>query len=222
MRLPQVSSKTAVVTGPIVGRRLGEPDAEPAEPIVLGLDVVDRERRERDAVLDERLLERPRRRVPIGLEEELDAVGRVGRDDGQPAGARRSGRRSSSRSRAHRCRSASALAWSSTSTLVTMILMRCLSFGGSGHRSAISRERRGVEVVELVAALAARSATRPAASSTSRCCEIACRVEPRPCFMIRRAQISNRVWPSRSASSSRIVRRVGSASARTDHPRRPH
>ena len=34
-----------------------------------------------------------------------------------------------------------------------------------------------------------------------------------PCFMIRRVQISNRVWPSRSVSSSRIVRLVGSASA---------
>ena len=44
--------------------------------------------------------------------------------------------------------------------------------------------------------------------------EIACREAPMPCFMTRRVQISKRVWPSRSASSSRMVRRVGSASAR--------
>src|SRR5215470_16056421 len=54
---------------------------------------------------------------------------------------------------------------------------------------------------------------RPAASSTSRCWEMACREEVSRCFMASRTQISNRVWSSRSASSSRIFRRVGSASA---------
>ena len=49
-------------------------DAERAEPGVLGLDVVDREGGERDAVGDQRVLERPGRRVLVGLEHELDAV----------------------------------------------------------------------------------------------------------------------------------------------------
>ena len=56
------------------GRRLGEADAEAAQPLVLGCDVVDGEGRERDAVLDQRRLERPGGRVLVGLEHELDAV----------------------------------------------------------------------------------------------------------------------------------------------------
>ena len=55
-------------------------------------------------------------------------------------------------------------------------------------------------------------------SSTPRCWEIACRVEPRPCLVVRREQSSNSVCPSRSASSSRIVRRVGSARALKTSP----
>ena len=66
-------------------RRLRELDAEGAEPLELGLDVVHGERRERDAVRDERLLERLRGGMAVGLEQQLDAVGCVGRDDGQPA-----------------------------------------------------------------------------------------------------------------------------------------
>ena len=84
MRLPQVSSKTAVVTGPMLRGRLHEADTEPAQPIELGLHVIDAEGRVRHAVLDERLLEGSRGGVRIGLQEELDAIGRIGRDDGQP------------------------------------------------------------------------------------------------------------------------------------------
>ena len=50
MRFPQVSSKTAVVDRPHLGGLLGEADPEAAQPLVLGLHVVDGERRERDAV----------------------------------------------------------------------------------------------------------------------------------------------------------------------------
>jgi hypothetical protein len=50
------------------------------------------------------------------------------------------------------------------------------------------------------------------------CCEIACRVEPMPCFVASREQSSNSVCPSRSVSSSRIARRVGSASALNTSP----
>ena len=104
MRLPHVSSKTAVVTGPIGVGGCVNWTPRPAEPIELGLGVVDGERRVRDAVLHQRLLERLRGRVGIGLEEQLDAIGRVGRDDGQPSGSRRGRYRSSSRSRGRRCR----------------------------------------------------------------------------------------------------------------------
>ena len=50
-----------------VGRRLREPHAETDEAVVLGGDVVDGERRERDAVLDEGFLERPRRGMLVAL-----------------------------------------------------------------------------------------------------------------------------------------------------------
>ena len=43
MRLPQVSSRTAVVTGPISVGGCVNRDAQAAEPLVLGLDVVDAE-----------------------------------------------------------------------------------------------------------------------------------------------------------------------------------
>src|SRR5215467_14910368 len=52
----------------------------------------------------------------------------------------------------------------------------------------------------------------------SRCCEIACRDEPSPCLAARREQISKSVCPFRSVSSSRIVRRVGSAKALKTSP----
>ena len=58
-----------------------------------------------------------------------------------------------------------------------------------------------------------RLLTRPASSSTSRCCEIACRDSPSSCFIVSLAQSSNSVWPSRSWSSSRIARLAGAASA---------
>src|SRR3712207_6029417 len=63
-----------------------------------------------------------------------------------------------------------------------------------------------------------RVCTRPAASSTSRCCETACRDEPTPCLVISRVHSSNSVWPLRSWSSSRIARRVGSARALNTSP----
>src|SRR3712207_3098877 len=55
--------------------------------------------------------------------------------------------------------------------------------------------------------------TRPADSRTSRCWEMACRDEPSPCLTASREQISNRVCPSRSLSSSRTALLVRSASA---------
>ena len=86
MRLPQVSSRTAVVTGPISVGGCVNRTPSAAQPLELGLDVVDGERGEGDPVGDERLLERLGRRVLVRLEEELHAVGHVGRDDGQPSG----------------------------------------------------------------------------------------------------------------------------------------
>ena len=58
-----------------------------------------------------------------------------------------------------------------------------------------------------------RTATSPASTRTSMCCEMACRDDVSPCFVARRAHNSKSVWSSRSASSSRIARRVESASA---------
>src|SRR5919204_4583737 len=49
---------------------LGEANAELAESLVLGVDVFDSERRERDAVGHERLLERPHGGIAVGLEHE--------------------------------------------------------------------------------------------------------------------------------------------------------
>src|SRR4051812_42174936 len=65
---------------------LGERDAHRPEPVELRPDVFDGERRERDAVVDEGLLERLRGRVTIGLEEQLRSVGLVPRRDRQPLG----------------------------------------------------------------------------------------------------------------------------------------
>ena len=47
-------------------------------------DRVSRERRERDAVFDERLLERPRSWMLVGFERGLSTVGVLRRHDGQP------------------------------------------------------------------------------------------------------------------------------------------
>ena len=80
-----MSSSTAVVTGPIVGRRLGEADAEGDQALVLGRDVVNGEGGEGDAVLLQGGLEGPGGGVRVGFEEQLDAVGLLGRDDRQPA-----------------------------------------------------------------------------------------------------------------------------------------
>src|ERR687898_709495 len=63
-------------------RLLREPDAETAKSLGLGVDVVDGEGGEGNAVLDERLLERSRRGVCVGLEQQLGTVRLVGRDDG--------------------------------------------------------------------------------------------------------------------------------------------
>ena len=56
--------------------------------------------------------------------------------------------------------------------------------------------------------------TNPADSSTSRCCDIACRDEAIPCFIVNRPHSSNSDCLSRSANSSKIARLVGSAMAR--------
>src|SRR5690606_10821596 len=69
-----------------VHRLLGEVHAEGAETLVLGLHVVDGERGERDAVGDQRLLERLRRRVAAGFEHQLRAAGVLGGHHGQPPG----------------------------------------------------------------------------------------------------------------------------------------
>src|SRR3954471_6423171 len=63
-----------------------------------------------------------------------------------------------------------------------------------------------------------RVVTRPASSSTSRCWETACLLELSPCRLISRAHSSNSVWSSRSWSSSRMARRVGSARALNTSP----
>ena len=81
-----------------------------------------------------------------------------------------------------------------------------------GHRSAISRSGAVSRSWNLKRPCR-RVLTSPASSRTSRCCEIAWRVEPRPWLLISRTQSSYSVWPSRCCSSSRIARRVGSASA---------
>ena len=65
------------------GRRLRERHAQAAQPLVLGVDVVDGEARVRNAVRDERLLEGACGGVAIGLKEELDAVRLARRDDGK-------------------------------------------------------------------------------------------------------------------------------------------
>ena len=54
IRLPQVSSKTAVVTGPISVGSWVKRTPSSRQPLVLGLHVVDGERGERDAVVDQR------------------------------------------------------------------------------------------------------------------------------------------------------------------------
>jgi hypothetical protein len=61
-------------------------------------------------------------------------------------------------------------------------------------------QRCRVEAVKLVPSLPSRG-DQPASSRTSRCCGMACRDEPNPCFIFR------------SRSSSRMARWVGSARA---------
>src|SRR3954464_4871760 len=62
-------------------RRLREAHASTREAVEFGLDILDTERREGNAVGDECVLERPRCGVPIGFEEQLHAVARLGRDN---------------------------------------------------------------------------------------------------------------------------------------------
>ena len=75
MRLPHVLSKTAVVTGPMSIGGCVNRTPRPTRRFVLGGDVVDGERCERDAVLDERLLERPRRQMLVRFEPGPEALG---------------------------------------------------------------------------------------------------------------------------------------------------
>jgi hypothetical protein len=78
MRLPEVSSKTAMTAGPMSVGGWVKCDAFLGQPFVLGLQVVDGELRHGDSVLEEC--------VPVGLdcsvvcrlEEQLGSVGGVG------------------------------------------------------------------------------------------------------------------------------------------------
>ncbi|GGV90539.1 hypothetical protein GCM10010228_79170 [Streptomyces massasporeus] len=63
---------------------LGEADAEAAQALVLGPDVVDGELGERDAVGGERVTVGLDGRVTGGLQEQFRAAGVLGGDDGQP------------------------------------------------------------------------------------------------------------------------------------------
>lgn len=63
---------------------------------------------------------------------------------------------------------------------------------GTGQRSVMLRS--GVVSSEWnLKRLSRRLFTKPVASRTSRCCEMAWRVEPRPCLVARRAHSSNNV-----------------------------
>src|SRR5918994_5907901 len=66
-------------------RLLREADAETAKSLGLGMDVVDGEGGEGNAVLDERLLERFRGGVRGPLEKQLGSLPPLGGDDRQPA-----------------------------------------------------------------------------------------------------------------------------------------
>ena len=151
--------------------------------------------------------------MPVGLEQRARC--RRGPPARRPSasGPRPAGSRSSSRSRGRRCRSCSALSWSSTRTLARLILIVRLLFRRIGQRSTIVPQRRRCRGRGTCSGPRAASVTRPAASSTSRCWEMACRDEPRPCFIVSRAQISNSVWPSRS------VARRGSRASRAPQAR---
>src|SRR5699024_9771603 len=93
--------------------------------------------------------------------------------------------------------------------------------GRLSHRSTI--DSSGVGLMEWNLYRPSRLvSTRPAASRTSRCCEMACRDEPSPCLEAKRAQISKSVCPFLSVSSSRIARRVGSAKALKTSPTPQH
>ena len=69
-----MSSKTAVVTGPMASGLLGELARRVAQPFELGLDVIDAERGVRDAVLGQRRLEWLGGRMPVGLEQQLGSL----------------------------------------------------------------------------------------------------------------------------------------------------
>ena len=84
MRLPQVSSKTAVVTGPMFAGCWTNFTLERAQPVELGLHIIDGERGVRDTVGDDRVFERLHRRVVVRFENQLDAVGILRRHHGQP------------------------------------------------------------------------------------------------------------------------------------------
>ena len=218
IRLPQVSSRTAVVTGPICGRLLGECDPERAQPLVLRVHVGDGEGGERDAVGDQRLLVRPDGGVLVGLQHELDAVRVLRRHDGEPAVLAQRDVVLLHEAEHVGVERAAPSSWSSTRTLVRLILMVGLL---SGSRSATARRwsaavwcrGRGTCSGPPGGSAPARpprgrpgAGRRPAGASRARAGWPA------------GAHSSNSVWPSRSRSSSRIARRVGSASALNTSP----
>src|SRR5690625_2810796 len=199
------------------GGRLGELDAQRAQPIKLGLHVIDRERGGGDAVGDERFPERADRGVAGGFEQQLRSVLVLGRDYRQPAG-----RADGDVELLHETE----LAGIEIKCFLLVINedaryvdphCRCLPF--RPKRSVQSSQRSSspssgsVFRVWYLWRPSRTASTRPASSSTSRCCEIAWRVSSSSCSMIRRPVSSNSVWRSRFFSASRMVRRAGAASA---------
>src|SRR3954452_726618 len=193
-----------------VGRWLGEGDAPAGQSLVLGCDVVDGELARRDAVFAECCAIGLRCRVVGRFQQQLGSTWRVRRDDGEPGvltqgnvmvlgeaqdvGVERERR----------------------SLVVNVDAGQLDPHGASfpvvGHRVVMASSGFGLKKWSLVRPH--RSvATRPASSSTFRCWEIAWRVEQTRWFMVSAVQISNRLWPSLVASSSRMRRLVSSSSA---------
>ena len=179
----------------------------------LRVHVLNAERGVWDAVLDERRLERPSGRMRVGLEHQLGALGILVGHHGEPSVL------------AHRDIELGQEAQDAGVEVerLRLVVDKDAGQGDPGHVRSfypVTGHRRVIASSGRVSMWCSRyrpcrsMRTRPAAASTSRCCVMAWRDEPSPCRMARRLQISNSDWPSRSMSSSRIARRVGSASAR--------
>ena len=87
--MPQVSSNMTFAPQDCdVGLRL-EAHAAAAQALVVGAHVSREQDSSRNALIVDRLLELLRRRVVIGLQQQLDVVVPLGRDDREPAVMRR-------------------------------------------------------------------------------------------------------------------------------------